>query len=67
MRPIELYQKQIINIIKYLYDFEQKKPEAQVAVEGDYARFFKETKEMAKYKGWSDAQLTEALKDRKKT
>ena len=36
-------------------------------MEGDYAKFFKETKEMGKFKGWNDTQLTDALKDRKKT
>jgi len=54
-------------LIKYLYDFEQTKPNAPVVQEGDYVRFFKDTKEMAKYKGWNDNQLTEALKNRKKT
>jgi hypothetical protein len=66
-RPIVLNQKQFISLIKYLYDFEQKKPNDPIVQEGEYARFFKETTEMAKYKKWSESQLTAAFMDRKKT
>jgi hypothetical protein len=54
-------------VTKFLYDFEQKKDAPLAPQEGDYAKFFRETKEMGKYKGWNDTQLTEALKNRKKT
>jgi hypothetical protein len=43
------------NVFRYLYDFEQKKDGPKGPVEGDYAKFFRETKEMGKDKGWSDA------------
>ena len=56
-----------MGVTKYLYDFEQKKEAPAAPQEGDYAKFFRETKEMGKYKGWNDTQLTEALKNRKKT
>ena len=56
-----------MGITKFLYDFEQKREGPAAPVEGDYAKFFKETKEMGKFKGWNDTQLTEALKNRKKT
>ena len=65
-KNVELNQKQVVAVCKYLYDFEQKKKELTTP-EGEYAKFFKETKEMGKYKGWSDDQLTDALRDRKKT
>jgi hypothetical protein len=66
-KVVELNQKQVVNVVKFLYDFEQKKATPGGPQEGDYARFFRETKEMAKSKGWNDTQLTEALKNRKKT
>jgi len=56
----------LVGVFKYLYEQDHKKSQT-AEKEGDYAKFFKETKEMGKYKGWSDDQLTEALKDRKKT
>ena len=64
---VELNQKQVLGVTKFLYDFEQKKDAPLAPQEGDYAKFFRETKEMGKYKGWNDTQLTEALKNRKKT
>ena len=66
-KTIELNQKQVLGVTKYLYQFEQKKDAPVAPQEGDYAKFFRETKEMGKYKGWNDTQLTEALKNRKKT
>jgi hypothetical protein len=62
-----LNQKQMNSVFRYLYDFEQKTTGPSPPAEGDYAKFFKETKEMAKDKGWSDTQFTEALQNRKKT
>ena len=66
-KMVELNQKQILGITKFLYDFEQKSEAPAAPQEGDYAKFFKETKQMGKYKGWNDTQMTEALKNRKKT
>ena len=49
-KTVELNQKQVLGVTKYLYDFEQKKEGPAAPQEGDYAKFFRETKEMGKYK-----------------
>jgi|TARA_B110000285_G_scaffold9962_1_gene9992 hypothetical protein len=36
-------------------------------VQGSYAEFYKDTKDMAKSKNWNDQQISAALADRPKT